>query len=408
MNAIMGMTSVALMHLDDKERLNDCLDKITISSRHLLALINDVLDMSKIESGKVTLSEEPFEMKDLIESILTIIQAQVNSRKQTLNVQAGPFVHGRLCGDTLRLRQVLVNILGNAVKFTPEGGTITFSVQERETLTAETAFFEFVCEDTGIGMDAEFLKTIFDPFTRADSAVTSQTEGTGLGMAITRNIVRMMNGEILVESAVGSGSRFTVDIPLRIVETKTPVTAQGADAASDVGAPATAASGADAPAAAQDLAAASGAEASAAGSDASRQRADIAALQQADFSGKRVLLVEDNELNREIADELLSVIGVTVEQAENGRIAVEMFTRSPLRYYDLIFMDIQMPVMDGYEAARLIRGLDREDAPSVPIVAMSANAFADDIRRTKEAGMNGHIAKPVEIPKLLEVLGKWL
>ena len=415
MNAIMGMTAVALMHLDDRERLADCLDKITISSRHLLALINDVLDMSKIESGKVTLTEEPFTMTEMIDSILTIIQGQVSGRGQRLDVRVAEIRHGQVVGDALRLRQVLVNILGNAVKFTPEGGLITFSARECEALTAGTAEFEFVCEDTGIGMDEEFLKTIFDPFTRADNAVSRQTEGTGLGMAITRNLVRMMNGEITVESAVGKGSKFTVRVPFEIAEetnvleaeeTNAPTAdARGAADAQNAETPA-ADDGAAAGSAAADAGAAKNNAAGAA--DAAETRPDIAALEAADYSGRRILLVEDNELNREIAVELLSVIGVSVDQAENGRMAVEMMERSPLYYYDLIFMDIQMPVMDGYEASRRIRGLIREDAAGVPIVAMSANAFADDIRQSRDAGMNDHLAKPVEITKLLETLEKWL
>ncbi len=425
MNAIIGMTAVALMHLDDRDRLNDCLDKITISSRHLLALINDVLDMSKIESGKVTLSEEPFEMQELIESIRTIIQSQTDSRNQTLNIQVSDIIHSRLSGDALRLRQVLVNILGNAVKFTPKGGTITFSVRECGICASGMTSYEFVCQDTGIGMDAEFLKTIFDPFTRADSSASREVEGTGLGMAITRNIVRMMNGDIQVESTVGEGSRFTVNVPLRIAENGTEsgenVAAQAA-AGSEAFVGGTETGAVTGGAGAEKFAAGTGAgeetgstdaEKFAAGTEtgstgAKRQRADIAALKQADFSGNRVLLVEDNELNREIANELLSVIGVAVEQAENGRIAVEMVEHSPLNYYDLIFMDIQMPVMDGYEAVRAIRSLDRKDAADIPIVAMSANAFADDIRNAHEAGMNDHVAKPVEISKLLETLERWL
>ena len=437
MNAIMGMTAVALMHLDDKVRLADCLDKITISSRHLLALINDVLDMSKIESGKVTLSEEPFDMTEMIDSILTIIQGQVSDHGLKLQLRIDDRVHGRVVGDALRLRQVLLNILGNAVKFTPGGGTITFSVCEYDSFTAGTVGFEFTCEDTGIGMDEKFLKTIFDPFTRADNAVTSQTEGTGLGMAITRNLVRMMNGDITVESTVGVGSKFTVRVPLAVANdadtdnagTQARYVKSGADPEDQKGGlqmQQTPTGGSPADSATLDAAAGNSrpdiaALDAAAGNDrpdrpdtaaldtaAGNSRPDIAALENADYSGKRILLVADNELNREIAVELLSVIGVSVDQADNGQIAVDMVAQSPLYYYDLIFMDIQMPVMDGYEAARCIRALEREDAADIPIIAMSANAFADDIRESHEAGMNGHLAKPVEIAKLLESLNQWL
>ena len=362
MNAIMGMTTVAAMHINDHDRLADCLNKITISSRHLLALINDVLDMSRIESGKVTLSEEAFDITDMLESIETIIRTQARNKQQKLDICIQNLTHKAVFGDTLRLRQVFVNILGNAVKFTPPGGTITFSIRELTSHIHGVGFYEFVCEDTGIGMDEEFIKTIFDPFTRSQHSVSQNIEGTGLGMSITHNIVRMMNGELLVESQPGVGSKFTVRIPLKLQNPKTEKVPQ----------------------------------------------TEAAGLEQADYSGKRILLVEDNELNREIAEELLSYIGVSVEQAENGQAAVNLFEKSPLFYYDLIFMDIQMPVMNGYDAARRIRGLVRDDAQTVPIVAMSANAFEDDIRLTRESGMNDHVAKPVEVDKLLEALNKWL
>ncbi len=362
MNAIMGMTTVAAMHMDDHDRLADCLDKITISSRHLLALINDVLDMSRIESGKVTLSEEDFRITDMAESIAVIIRPQARNKQQDLSICIPELLHENVRGDALRLRQIFVNILGNAVKFTPDKGAITFSIRELSSQIQGVGYFEFVCEDTGIGMDEEFIKTIFDPFTRSQHSISQNIEGTGLGMSITHNIVRMMNGELLVESRPGAGSKFTVRIPLKLQDTETEMVPQ----------------------------------------------TEAASLEQADYSGKRILLVEDNELNREIAEELLSYIGVSVEQAENGQAAVNLFEKSPLFYYDLIFMDIQMPVMNGYDAARHIRGLTREDARRIPIIAMSANAFDDDIRLTRESGMNDHVAKPVEVDKLLGTLNKWL
>ena len=495
MNAIMGMTAVAAMHMDDQERLTDCLSKITISSRHLLALINDVLDMSKIESGKVTLSEEPFGMADLVESVVTIIRAQVNSKRQELKVHISDITHENVIGDTLRLRQVFVNILGNAVKFTPEGGTITFSIRERASLIHGMACYEFVCEDTGIGMDEEFLKTIFDPFSRSRDSVSQNIEGTGLGMSISRNIVRMMEGDIRVESTPGVGSTFTIQVHLKLQDSaeedveelkdlrvltadddrdscittceilenigmKAEWVLSGEEAVqrtveahgshSDFAAvildwkmP-----GKDGVETAREIRERIGnevpiiilsaydwtdieAEARAAGiqtfiekplfrsrlvyalksvlaQGAKEKNLESAELEKSSYSGKRILLVEDNELNREIAEELLSFIGVEVEQAEDGKIAVDMVKEKPADYYDLIFMDIQMPVMNGYEAARYIRALEHEQAHHVPIIAMTANAFADDIREARAAGMDDHIAKPVEVAKLLEVLEKWL
>ena len=495
MNAIMGMTAVAAMHLDDRERLTDCLGKITVSSRHLLALINDVLDMSKIESGKVTLSEEPFSMADMVDSIVTIIRGQVNSKRQELKVHISDIEHENVIGDTLRLRQVFVNILGNAVKFTPENGTITFSIRENESRIHGMACYEFVCEDTGIGMDEAFLKTIFDPFTRSENSVSRNIEGTGLGMSITRNIVRLMEGDIQVESQVGVGSRFTVQIHLKlqdleaedveelanlrilvadddkdsciaaceilegigmqaewvssgeeavlrtrksheegddfaavILDWKMPGK-DGIETAREIrqqvgdGVPIIILSAYDWTDV-EDRARDAGIQAfiekplfrsrlvyalkSVLSRDDGKKQMEMEELHQAGFQGKRVLLVEDNELNREISEELLTAIGVEVEQAEDGKQAVEKVQSSSPYHYDLIFMDIQMPVMNGYEAARRIRSLDREDTGKVPIIAMTANAFADDVKEAYDAGMNDHVAKPVEVAKLVEVLQKWL
>ena len=495
MNAIMGMTAVAAMHLDDRERVTDCLGKITISSRHLLALINDVLDMSKIESGKVTLSEEPFNMADMVRSIVTIIQPQATGKHQQLKVHIAGVEHENVVGDMLRLQQVFVNILGNAVKFTPEGGNITFSIQECPPMVHGMGCYEFVCEDNGIGMDESFLKTIFEPFSRSKSSVSQNIEGTGLGMSITRNIVQMMEGHIKVASRPGEGSRFTVQIHLKLQDAVSEDVEQLADlrvlVADDdrdsctatceildsIGMHSEGVFGGqeavdrvkqtygtaegyaavildwrmpekDGVQAAREIRQHVGedmpiiilsaydwssieAEAREAGVQAfiekplfrSRliyalntvlnrdgQEARLATdeLGEDSFAGKRVLLVEDNELNREIAEELLGFLGVTVEQAEDGQQALDMVERSAPGYYDLVFMDIQMPVMDGYEAARRIRALGRKDTESLPIIAMTANAFASDIRQAKEAGMDGHIAKPVEVAKLLQTLKEWL
>ncbi len=495
MNAIMGMTAVAAMHLDDRERLTDCLSKITISSRHLLALINDVLDMSKIESGKVTLSEEPFSISDMVDSIMTIIRPQAKSRHLQLRVHISDIEHEHVIGDTLRLHQVFVNILGNAVKFTPEGGTVMFSIKECESLVSGRACYEFVCEDTGIGMDENFIKTIFDPFTRSDNSVNRKIEGTGLGMSIAYNIIRMMDGDIQVESKLGTGSKFTVRVHLKkqgveaedvrelaelrvlvaddnqtscistcailesigmeaewvlsgeeaiqrtvevhelhedfaavILDWKMPGK-DGIETAREI----RKVIGEQVPiiilsaydwTEVEDEARDAGIQAfiekplfrsrlvyalkSVLAQDEELKNMEPLEVKTTKYSGKRVLLVEDNELNREIAKELLSYIDVEVEFAEDGKIATDMVKNSPLYHYDLIFMDIQMPVMDGYEATRCIRGLGREDTDRMPIIAMTANAFADDIRHAQEAGMNDHVAKPVETEKLEKILDKWL
>ena len=495
MNAVMGMTTVAAMHMDDKERVIDCLNKITASSRHLLALINDVLDMSKIESGKVTLSEEPFNLSEMTENILTIMQPQIKAKNQQINIRTSNIVHEDLIGDTLRLRQVFVNIMGNSVKFTPAGGDLSLDIRELDSRIPGKACFEFVFTDTGIGMEQSFIDEIFEPFSRSNNPNSQKIEGTGLGMAIAKNIVNMMDGDIKVESKVGEGSKFTVRVFLTIQEMKETDneslaslkilvadddrdSAEGTrDILRDIGMDATSVfSGEDAVAEivrqhemGEDFAAVildwqmpnmDGVQATAeirqkvgdtipiiilsaydwtdieqkardigvnafvakplfrsrlvyvlrsvvdqAGRTTS---ADVNLLDENKFSGKRVLLVEDIELNREIAYELLSMNGILVEFAFDGKMAVDILTEKPENYYDLVFMDIQMPNMNGYEATKAIRASDREDLKTIPIVAMSADAFSDDVYRSKESGMNDHISKPIDIPKLLDALETWL
>ncbi len=495
MNAIMGMTTVAAMHIDDKERLIDCLNKITISSRHLLALINDVLDMSKIESGNLTLTEEPFSLSEMTDSLLTIIHPQIKAKNQSLNMSISKIEHEDVIGDTLRLRQVFVNLMGNAVKFTPEGGTISLEIRELESKAKGMGYYEFVFTDTGIGIEESFIDSIFEPFARSHTSESQKIEGTGLGMPIARNIVRLMNGDITVKSKVGQGSEFTVRVYLKIQDVDITDTHDLEDllvlVADDdkyaventctildsIGMKATGVTcGTDAVKAAAEyhqrnndffaiildwkMPDKSGVEAAreirtivgedvpiiilsaydwseieqearSAGVNAfiakplfrSRliyvlkslvdeppkdKTSEIDLFRENNYNGKRVLLVEDNELNREIAKELLEAIGVEVETAEDGQKAVEAVTRKPEHYYDLIFMDIQMPRMNGYQAAEAIRGYDRPDLKEIPIVAMSADAFSDDIQHAHNSGMNDHVAKPVEISKLSEALKKWL
>lgn len=495
MNAIMGMTAVAVMHIDDRERLMDCLNKINLSSRHLLALINDVLDMSKIESGKISLSEKEFEMSRAVDSLLAIIYPQMEAKKQQLKVNVAKITHERVIGDPLRLQQVFVNIMGNAVKFTPEGGSIIFSIREKPSRIKGSGCYEFVFEDTGIGMKQEFIEKIYEPFSRAENASKQNIEGTGLGMSIARNIVRMMNGDIQIESKLGVGSRFTVTIYLKLQdveeesaeylkELRVLVADDEQDACENtceilqsIGMHAdgvysgyeaieklhnarenaedyvvvildwkmpgkcgveTAKQirrelGDDVPTiilSAYDWSAIEQ-EAREAGVDAfiakplfksrllyvlksivglqkEEKASDVKALKQSDYSGRKVLLVEDNELNIEIAEELLSYIGIKVEKARDGQQAVDILLDRPEHYYDLVFMDIQMPVKNGYEATREIRASGREDLETIPIVAMSADAFTDDIQKAMVAGMNDHVAKPIELPKLLAALEKWM
>lgn len=495
MNAIMGMTTVAVMNMDDKERLKDCLNKITLSSRHLLALINDVLDMSKIESGKVTLSEEEFDMAKMVENLLAIIHPQIQEKNQQLKVNITNITHEDVIGDPLHLQQVFVNIMGNAVKFTPEGGTISFSICEKPSRIQGSGCYEFIFEDTGIGMKEEFVETIFEPFSRENSAGSRNIEGTGLGMSIANNIVRMMNGNIQVESTLGVGSKFTVQVYLKLQNVKAepveglkdlrvlvaddePDACENAcEILNSIGMSSDGVLSGDeairklseAHESAEDYAvvildwkmpgkcgvetareireqlgddvpiiilsaydwSSIEQEAREAGVNAfiakplfksrlvyvlksliekqeREETSDIDELGQKDYSGKRVLLVEDIDLNLEIAETLLEFIGIAVETARDGQQAVDMLLEKPENYFDLVFMDIQMPNKNGYEAVKEIRASAREDLKVIPIVAMSADAFSDDIQRALSAGMNDHVAKPIEVSKLSAAIEKWI
>ena len=495
MNAVMGMTAVAAMHMDDRERVTDCLNKITASSRHLLALINDVLDMSKIESGKVTLSEEPFNLSEMVEGIFTIMQPQFKAKKQKISIRTSNIVHEDLIGDTLRLRQVFVNIMGNAAKFTPEEGSISLDICERDSRVPGKACYEFIFADTGIGMEQSFIDEIFEPFSRSKNPNSQKIEGTGLGMAIAKNIVNMMDGDIKVESKVGEGSKFTVRVFLTIQElNETDTDSLGSlkilvadddeisadstrEILKNIGMDAISVySGEDAVAeivrhheSGEDFAAVildwqmpnmDGVQATveirrrvgesipviilsaydwteieqeardigvnafvakplfrsrliyvlkSLVDQAERSNSkDVDLINENKFAGKRILLVDDIELNREIASELLTMNGILVECAVDGQMAVDTLAEKPEHYYDLVFMDIQMPNLNGYEATKAIRASDREDLKTIPIIAMSADAFSDDVYRSKESGMNDHLSKPIDIPKLMVTLETWL
>lgn len=363
MNAILGMITVAEMHIDEKERVIDALKKITVAGKHLLGLINEVLDMSRIESGRVSLTEKAFNLSDTIENLLNVFHSQIETKEMELHVNIVKLEHEDVIGDEQRLQQIFMNIMGNAVKFTPPKGRIDIQIEEKPSHVTGSGYYEFVFADTGIGMEKDYISQIFEPFSRAEDSRTDKIEGTGLGMSIAVNIARMMNGDIKVESTRGKGSKFTVSVYLkhnRII--KTEVSAFTA----------------------------------------------LEAFQQKDYSGKRVLLVEDNELNMEVASELLSVVGIQVEQALDGKMAIDQVLEKEPGYYDLIFMDIQMPVMNGYEAAKAIRLCEREDLKQIPIIAMTADVFADDIRKSEAAGMNGHISKPIDIEKLEKMLQIWI
>ncbi len=485
MNAIVGMTALAKKHIDEKTRVADALNKIEVASAHLLSLINDVLDMSRINSGRLAVAEERFSLGDLLHDTLIIIRPPLEKKKHSLQFEMGEVYEENLHGDPLRLRQIFVNILSNAVKYTPDGGQLLLSVGQ-EPPAGGRCVLRFVCRDNGVGMTEEFLQRIFDPFERVSSSTISRIEGTGLGMSIVKKLVDAMEGEIAIESAPGHGTTVTVRIPLTfervplntaalrgkrllVIEAEEETRALYRRYLGEAGLAFTLV-----PSAQEAISALADADFRAESFDgvvigrrvetsdsvfelasylhkarpalplllvsdddwseieyrATRSgitrfipvpffRSSLLnglaeALQGSDgqegafgtpdLKGKHVLLAEDNFINSEIACELLGSTNAMVDTAGNGREAVERFLASAPGHYDLILMDIQMPVMDGYAAARAIRAAERADAAKVPIYAMTANTFAEDVAKAREAGMDGHIAKPIDINALMQVL----
>ena len=495
MNAIVGLTAIAGANIENQDKVVECLGKITKASRHLLGLINEVLDMARIESGRMSLAEEDFSLPELVDNLLTLTKPAIDEHHHQLEVHVEHIEHEAVCGDSLRIQQVFVNLMSNAIKYTPDGGSITFSIKEKPNGFSELGCYEFSIADNGIGMTPEFQKIMFEPFSRADDHRTTKVQGTGLGMAITRNIVNLMNGDIQVESAPNKGTKITVTVYLKLqedekeqekelfdlpvlvvdddqtccestVETLREIGIAGEWVLTGKGAVERCAARhetsrdyfavildwkmpeMDGIATARRIRECVGEdvtiiiltsfefseieeEARAAGVDAfmakplfrSRLTATLRQFTsgkkeknarnyledfaKTDYTGKRLLLVEDNDLNREIATEILGMTGVTVETAENGKIAVEKVAAAPENWYSLVLMDIQMPVMNGYEATAAIRSLPGSRG-KVPIIAMTANAFAEDVQLAKNTGMNEHIAKPLDLNKLNDVLKQWL
>ena len=495
MNAIVGLTAIAGANIENPDKVIECLGKTTKASRHLLGLINEVLDMARIESGKMSLAEEDFNLPELVDNLITLTKPAIDEHRHNFEVHVDRIEHEAVCGDSLRIQQVFVNLMSNAIKYTPDGGNITFSIKEKPNGFSKLGCYEFSIADNGIGMTPEFQKIMFEPFSRADDHRTTKVQGTGLGMAISQNIVNLMNGSIKVNSAPGKGTRITVTIYLKLQESEKeqekelldlPVLVVDDDKTccestvatlKDIGIAgewvltgreavercyARHEAGCDYFAVILDwkMPEMDGIEtarkireqvgkdvtiiiltsfefseieeeARAAGVDAfiakplfrsrltatlrqftsgkkeKNARSLLESFAKTDYTSKRVLLVEDNELNREIAAEILGMTGVAVDIAENGKIAVEKVVAAPEKWYDLIFMDIQMPIMNGYEATAAIRSLPGGRG-KVPIIAMTANAFAEDVQLAKNTGMNEHIAKPLELDKLNDVLKQWL
>ncbi len=494
MNAIVGFTALASSHIDNKEQVRDYLGKISVSSQHLLSLINDVLDMSRIESGKMTLDESEIHLPDLIHDLRTIIHANITSKQLELFIDTQDVVNEDIITDRLRLNQVFLNILSNAIKFTPNGGSISFYVIEKPSPIPEHAVFEFRIRDTGIGMSREFQKTIFEAFTREKTSTVSGIQGTGLGMAITKSIVDMMGGTISVNSEEGKGTEFIVTIPCRLNENsvrndmipelqglRVLVADDDTDTCLSVCSmlrtigmrPDWTSSGKEAVIRVKEAMRQTEAfsayiidwqmpdmngvevvrrirsligdhapviiltaydwtdiepEAKEAGVTAFCSKPIfLSELKRAlsepflagsadqkpeeetvDFTGKKVLLAEDNEMNQMIAQAILTESGLEVEIANNGEEAVRMMQEKPAGTYNIILMDIQMPLMDGYKAARMIRAMEDQAKANIPIVAVTANAFEEDRKLALEAGMNGHLAKPYDIPKMMETLRQLL
>ncbi|MCI8517562.1 MAG: response regulator [Hungatella sp.] len=492
MNGIMGMTTIAMANLDDRARVKDCLGKIALSSKHLLGLINDVLDMSKIESGKLSINRYQVSLRDTMDNIVNIVQPQVKARGQHFDIFINQVNQEEVYCDGVRLNQILINLLSNAIKFTPEGGVINVRLRQEPSPEGEPYVrCHFFVKDNGIGMSEEFQQTIFDTFTREKSTQVDKTEGSGLGMAITKHIVDAMQGSIELKSALGEGSEFHIILDLEraeireedmilppwnvlVVDNNEDLCLSAVHALKEIGITAewcmngeTAVEmverryrehnsfhivlldwkmpGMDGLATTREIRRRVGDQvpifiiSAYDWSDIEEEARETgisgfiskplfksnlylslnscmteqvkepeAVLEPAlEFVGKRILVAEDNELNWEIAEELLAETGLALERAENGKVCVEMFRASPVRYYDAILMDIRMPIMTGYDAATSIRALEREDA-DLPIIAMTADAFSDDIQHCKDCGMNEHISKPIDVDRVLEILGKYI
>ena len=360
MNAIIGFTTLALSSITEQEKVKDYLGKILSSSNHLLSLINDILDMSRIESGKVVLEEQETNLAVLADELEHLLSEQAKAQGLELKVDYSKLRDRDVFCDKTRLNQVLLNLLSNAVKFTPAGGHVSFTLTQLEQLSPGKGVYEIRVKDDGIGMTAEFAKRVFEPFERERTSTVSKIQGTGLGMAIAKNIIDMMGGTIDLHTKKGEGTEFVLRLELVLQAQPKPVEAKQ-----------------------QELLPESSTES---------------------FAGKRLLLVEDNELNREIACMILCKYGFELETAENGQEAVEMVAAAAPGYYDLVLMDIQMPIMDGHEATRRIRALENPELAKVPIVAMTANAFDEDRRAAKDCGMNGFISKPINMQEVIQAL----
>lgn len=352
-NGITGMTDIAIKNFENKDKMLDCLKKVDSSSQYLIALVNDILDMSRIESGKMAANHEPLDIRKVIHRCSLITDGLLAKKNVELVKEFAAFEYPMLIGDELHLCQILINILGNAVKFTPDGGRIYFQVKELSNQSGKS-LCRFEIEDTGIGMNPSFLNRIWEPFIQESHRNYNGHKGTGLGMAITKRLVDLMGGVITVESRLGIGSKFTVEIAFEI--------------------------------------------------DCNTQEKETVPKPDISLRGMKVLLAEDNELNMEIAKTILEDEGIHVTKAKNGQLAVNLFRNLPENTFDAVLMDVRMPIMDGLAATKTIRELSRKDAATVPIIAMTADAYGEDMQKTAAAGMNAHLTKPIDREMLFLIL----
>lgn len=384
-NAIMGMTQIARDNAGDWDKTDECLATIQTSSQHLLSLINDVLDMSKIESGAIELQEECCDLDTLLRDVDAIMRPQTAARGQLLTLDAVNVQHRSFAADQLRVRQILLNLLSNAVKYTPDGGMVALHVEEHEQTSPHFVRLSFIVRDNGMGMPPEFIDHVFAPFERAEGRQMQGIQGTGLGMTITKALVDAMGGTIDVESREGHGTTFTVKLKFKLGEGEGAKPCPCKAAESDPG---------------KEKRTGKNAERGRARGDADEKRPSYTEV----FKGRRYLVAEDNQINRIILAEMLTERGATLKQAQNGKEAVELFAESEPQRFDAVLMDAMMPVMDGYEATRAIRKLPRPDAQTTPIVALTANAYADDVKKALDSGMNAHVGKPFKIADLAKAL----
>jgi signal transduction histidine kinase/CheY-like chemotaxis protein len=362
MNAIVGMTKIAKMDIDNKDKVLNCLNVIDSSGKHLLDIINDILDMSRIESGKLVFTEGEYDLKALVEDIILMSKPLIDEKQQTLDSNLINLSHNVLKSDELKLRQVIINLISNANKFTPKGGHISLTISETKSTREGYAHIQVEVEDNGIGIPKENQEAIFNPFIREGIAAIHNIEGTGLGLSIVKGIVEAAGGRIWVESEVGKGSKFIFEFVSLFVDKD---------------------------------------------SYNKEKRENTNVNTNINCSGVRVLLVEDNEINIMVATQLLEKLGAVVDSATNGSIGYDKFVSSKNNQYDIIFMDVQMPIMNGYEATRAIRESHHEQAKTIPIIAMTADVFAEDIAKAQEIGMNAHLGKPLELSRLCETLNEF-